>query len=652
MIGTIEKWLREGTVDLSVTRINMHGASGSGKTCTQLLLLNDPPPPTLVTDSTPIARPAVQATRISIDDKKKKWKKVTTADLLDQLASDLKEAPKETSETETDEQVDEPLHQPKDEKQKESTKATKKVFEGIVEAIPHTKAKLSTNWAYFIDSGGQPAYREILPLFSRAAALNIITIDLTKHLDEKNGFQYRIGQHNLPINTELKYSNLDIIQSTISSEAILKPIKVPYVTTKMPSHPHYLIIGTRKEIVQEADIEAMNKTLINLNLQHVIWKIPQQSIIFPVNTLLPNSKEREEASVKLCTAISNCDASMTIKMPIRLFAFEISLQKEAEEKNRSFLTINEVFAVGKHCKFNNEEDIKNALKYLHNVTIIHYYPDVLEDLVFVSPQPILDVLSRLIAITYVDQADLRLIVNSLPSPDARNNLSTSGCFKEELLKIVSTSVFKRDQFEPCHMIKLLKHLHIIAEVNNRKEGDYFFPCALPSYNELKYPPSTTNDIKPLLVVWMKDKKVTLPVPQGVFPLIVVHLLNQKDEVDFSPSDPDYYYKCHNAMSLRVYERSTLHIINRYTHIEIYFDGNKESCQKVWELVQEAIKDSSDDINVEQSHTRAFKCSKKSKKNCYCIVKDDRSTYCTKCAYHEPPNDESYWCWISDSQPGK
>ena len=55
MIGKIEKWLREGEVDLTVTRINMHGASGSGKTCTKLLLLNNPPPPVSVTDSTPIA---------------------------------------------------------------------------------------------------------------------------------------------------------------------------------------------------------------------------------------------------------------------------------------------------------------------------------------------------------------------------------------------------------------------------------------------------------------------------------------------------------------------------------------------------------------------------------------------------------------------
>ena len=214
-----------------------------------------------------------------------------------------------------------------------------------------------------------------------------------------------------------------------------------------------------------------------------------------------------------------------------------------------------------------------------------------------------------------------------------------------LLKHLHIIAEVKSSEERCY-IKLLKHLHIM----NRKEGDYFLPCALPSYDKRKYPPSTTE--KPLLVVWkQKNKNDTLPVPQGVFPLIVVHLLNQKDEVNYSPSDPDYYYKCHNAMSLKFYKKYTLHIINRYTHIELYFDGDKKCCPRVWGLVDKAIKSSSNDIHVEQIHTRAFKCPRNTKVNCYCIVENDRSTYCTKCPspYEIPPNDENYWCWFNDSR---
>uniref|UniRef100_A0A1X7SM43 Uncharacterized protein n=1 Tax=Amphimedon queenslandica TaxID=400682 RepID=A0A1X7SM43_AMPQE len=69
----------------------MHGPPGAGKTCAQDLLLNNPPT-THTTDSTPIARPAVKATRVSVDNETMKWEKVDRDGLLKRLASDLKKA--------------------------------------------------------------------------------------------------------------------------------------------------------------------------------------------------------------------------------------------------------------------------------------------------------------------------------------------------------------------------------------------------------------------------------------------------------------------------------------------------------------------------------------------------------------------------------
>uniref|UniRef100_A0A1X7UDP5 Uncharacterized protein n=1 Tax=Amphimedon queenslandica TaxID=400682 RepID=A0A1X7UDP5_AMPQE len=63
----VGKWMEEGSVDLTVTRVNMLGAPGAGKTCSQLLLLNEAPPTN--NTSTPIACPAVRATRVAVCDK-------------------------------------------------------------------------------------------------------------------------------------------------------------------------------------------------------------------------------------------------------------------------------------------------------------------------------------------------------------------------------------------------------------------------------------------------------------------------------------------------------------------------------------------------------------------------------------------------------
>ncbi|XP_019857868.1 PREDICTED: uncharacterized protein LOC109586134 isoform X2 [Amphimedon queenslandica] len=700
----IENWLKEGEVELKVTRINMHGAPGAGKTCSQRLLLNEPPPPwDKLTDSTSVACPAVQATRISIDDKNRKWEKVDIEDLLHQLAStevdevprsedDISDSSDELSEEKpaTNEPPKKPTKNKRSESESSETEPTEneptkneptkkklvqkistenistenkltntEVGERILHAFKTGKSKkLNANWVYFIDSGGQPAYRELLPLFTKAAALNIITIDLTKGLDEKSNFQYRISQNMFPIKTKLHYSNRSIIRSTISSEAMVNPIKFPYVSD-MPKHHHYLILGTRKELVTEEKLKEMNESLINssnLSLKSVIWNTPQESIIFPVNTMLPaGSKEREDASMEICTELSNCRVEMTIKLPIRLFTFEISLQLEAERKKRSFLTKTEVIKIGKSLRLDEESDIITALQYLHNVTIILYYGDVLENLIFINPKPILDVLSRLIAITYVSQAKIQSIADPPPSPGEKNSLVKLGLFKEELLAIIGKQIFNND-FQPSHMITLLKHLHIIAEVENKEEGHYFFPCSLPSCDKIEEP---STKIQPLLIAWQigNSGTKTLAIPQGLFPLTIVHLLEQRDYVDFTPVGKSYY-RYYDAMSLHVYiekKKYTIDIVNCYTHIKICFYDCKKACPQIRKLVIEAIKRSSKNLDVDDNHIFAFKCA--ADEQCYCIVKEDySSTICTHC--RSPcevleSDDDSCRCWFSDqiSSPG-
>ncbi|XP_019860871.1 PREDICTED: uncharacterized protein LOC109589195 [Amphimedon queenslandica] len=579
--GRLEKWLKEGKVELKVTRINMHGAPGAGKTCSLHLLLNEPPPAS--TDSTPIACRAVQATKISIDDKNK-WERVEIKDLLNQLASHLAEAPASSDDVSdcSDKLL---LEEPPKKKPTDI-----EVMKEISNALETGKfQKLSTNWVYFIDSGGQQAYRELLPLFTRAAALNIITIDLTKGLDEKCKFQYHIDQHMYPIDTDLKYSNRDIICSTISSEAMLNPIEIPYVSD-MPDHPHYFILGTRKELVTDEKLKEMNESLREYRANDKVMKQNERqgSIIFPVNTLLPaGSKEREEASVELCTAISNCAVEMRIELPIRLLTFEISLQREAKKKERSFLTKEEAIQIGKSLRL-DESDIDEALRYLHNVTIILYYHEVLPNIIFVDPKPILDILSHLIAITCVDRTKLHLLANPPPSPDEMNNLRNFGLFNKDIFRIIGKQIFLHSNFKTSHMIKLLRHLHIIAKVENRKEGDYFFPCALPSYDKLN---PASKVVRPLLIAWEIHNRgtTTLAIPQGLFPLTIVHLLEKKDKVDFCPVGKGFY-RCHDAMSLRIYKEYTIDIINRYTHIEIRFYDCKEFCPQIRELVTDAIKE--------------------------------------------------------------
>ena len=710
----MKKWCEEGSIELTLTRVHMVGPPGSGKTCTQCLLLNEPPPkhdprpapsfdsntssghtPTTpsdpapsspssssITKSTPIACKAVKALRVSIDDDEV-WKAVSRDELVERLASDLKHRKDELDRKVSQKKAGQNSESRTSVASEESSQVAENYdFEGaeqndsedvaqhyesggildkIVDLIPEAKAQLSDKWVHIVDSGGQPAYQELLPLFTRAASLNIVTIDLSKDLDEKVEFTYRINGKEFKCDEKMKYSNRKLFKSVISCAGVQKPLQLKYIV-KRPKHSMYFVLGTHYDkLVEkykdnaESKLAEMNEDLMSLLTPHlkefVVSKEIGKSIIFPHNTLLPaKSKEREQASKSLFKAISRrAEVSLTVRVPIRCFTFELYLESKAESKG--FLTRDEAVQEGKKL-YMSEAEVNEALVYLHNCTIILYYPEIKPQLVFVDPQKILDVLSHLLALTYVDEESAQSLAKGIEEGE-KINLKSKGRFQEALLEKF-IAVFT-DEFKPGYFINLLQHLHIIA---NYGPDMYFLPSALPSYDDSFN--ITSTEIKPLHYVWQIeneddcDSEFSVPVPRGIFSLIIVHLLNQKKhKIRLPPSDNQY----RNAFSLLVsiVRRKThpLYIINCHTHIEVHFIDHaaKKHCPKIHDLVTKAIDDSSEDISVECNHVNAFPCPKK--KGCHCIVEEDEEEgIIVNCSSHYPSvdisqSDDSYWCWFAD-----
>ena len=732
-IDTMKKWCEEGTVELTLTCVHMVGPAGSGKTCTQCLLLDKPLPkhnpapssdshtpsdhtPTApsdpapsssssnsITNSTPIACKAVKALRVSIDKKKKKkiWKAVSRDELIERLASDLKSRKDEldckvsqeikpTSKSSRPQSSSSQEVPTKNEdsggavhdsgsavKQNDSAEHYESggILKEIADLIPKAKAQLSDEWVYIIDSGGQPAYQELLPLLTRAASLNIVTIDLSKGLDEEFTFTYRINGKEFNCDEKMMYSNRRLFKSVVSSVTLKKPLILPYEVTESPQHSkpkhsmnfvvgtHYdiLIKNSGEERAKEKVLEMSKKlmspeTLMPFLTNYVFSNVHENCIIVPVDTLSTNPEERDEARTKLLSAIECDEVSLTLRVPIRIFAFELYLESKAESKG--FLTRDEAVQEGKKL-YMEEDDVDEALVYLHNCTIILYYPQIKPQLVFVDPQRILDVLSHLLALTYVDKCATQLFATNVREEE-KSNLIKKGRFQEALLEKF-TAVFT-DEFQPGYFIKLLRHLHIIADCG---PNTYFLPSALPSYNDSFN--DTSTEIKPLHYVWrMKNKdsydsEFSVPVPQGIFSLIIVHLLNQQKYIFQLPPSENQY---RNAFFLLVTVGKKTHpfyIINRHTHIEVHFDSKaKKHCPSVCDLVTKAIKDSSEDISVECNHVNAFPCPKE--KGCHCIVEEDEEEgMIVNCSSPHYPSvdisqsDDSYWCWFADkmsASPGK
>ena len=666
-IDAVGKWMDEGSVDLTVTRVNMLGAPGAGKTCSQLLLLNEDPPTN--DTSTPIACPAVRATRVAICDKTI-WNRVTRANLLDELAADLdavshqkkREEPPlpvvlslpDNTQPSTEIQPDpSPTPHKPDQAVSSETKPIKEDkeyhTEAVVQEILATEPKgirKSDHWLYVIDSGGQPAYQELLPLFTRAASLNIITLDLSKPLNERFDLMYRIDGKYFPCHS--KSTQLAFFQSAVSTGASFKPLDISCISKK-PTHSMHLVLGTHYDKVSDATLkekeEILKSSMSSLEsyLQNCVIHQSDDSIIFPVNTIAA-SEERAKYSEEICKAIwlDGSDASLKIKIPIRWFAFELSLPEQ------SIVSVKEALSIGERYGM-KEEDTKQALRYFHDVSLMLYYPEV-TNVVFIDSKPILEILSQLLALTYVNDKNARALILINPVSRIVTNNLKEGFFNEDIFVHLKSKaeVFSLPEFQLSDLIRLLLHLNIITKLEDEQKGQYFIPYALPSYNE---PVSIKEtNAKPLVIVWREEKsEEILPVPTGLFPLTIVHLLNQKEYVTkISPSTSEYY-KFRDAMSLKITfkgKEETLHLINRYTHIEVSFTGPTEHCPLVRKLITTAIDNSSDAMHLKHNHVNAFACPTKST-SCYCIVRsseDGNIVNCTVCPVSATVSSD-HWYWF-------
>uniref|UniRef100_A0A1X7T862 Death domain-containing protein n=1 Tax=Amphimedon queenslandica TaxID=400682 RepID=A0A1X7T862_AMPQE len=104
------------------------------------------------------------------------------------------------------------------------------------------------------------------------------------------------------------------------------------------------------------------------------------------------------------------------------------------------------------------------------------------------------------------------------------------------------------------------------------------------------------------------------------------------------------------MSLKITftSKHTLHLINRYTHIEVYFTGPAQHCPLVRKLLTTAIDNSSDAMHLKHNYINAFACP--NNESCYCIVNEDHHKVadCTVCG-ESPALSNDYWTWFDDAQ---
>ena len=342
---------------------------------------------------------------------------------------------------------------------------------------------LGSNWIYFLDSGGQPHFHNLLPHFVHGISVALFVHRLSSKLEEYPIVEY--FERNQAIG--------EAYRSSLTTEDTLKCL-----VRSMQSHtiddekPKLVFIGTFLDKIRQSSETLVEKNEKLLKLltpefaeQLIFCQRGLESLIFPLNAKSPSAHEGGMA--ELIRSVVESAPSRKVTIPIWWYVLEITLKKLSVHFDRMVLSKRECLEVAIQLDI-SESALIEALKLFHQQHIFHYYPEILPDVVFTSPQVLLDKLTELVREVYT----MKRSHSYFPSFDSPKSgrwriFRDQGILYLEFLKQFEKH-YVHNLFTPPDLLRIfMRHLIItpLSTEGLHKEVDftsnsiqYYMPCLL------------------------------------------------------------------------------------------------------------------------------------------------------------------------------
>ena len=622
--------MKDGFVRLNIINMLLSGVAGSGKTNLKLLLTDQPPPH--VRNSTGCIEKPVRVNIRPVSSSKYKttgrgWVEISQEKLMSLLAQIIAKQPKKSGDLSRGRRIAGALQKmavssphPLTSRERISgipetgsfdtgstttvlDEAISKAVESLVSEVEHQLKvgeqeceRVVTNqegelfdstWVYISDSGGQPQFHDISPLFIRHISVAAI---VTRLIDDFSSYPldeyYKEGQlvgtphtSHMTLGETLK-SLIRCIESHCSQE----------------KKPKLMFVGTFLDQLASLDfIEEKNKAVLDMlsasMKKQVVYNESLKHPIFAINTL---SREDDTITVaeNIRKAIEGCHP-LEIKVPVWWFYLDFNLQVLCLQLGRGVLKKRECLLLALRFDFENE-DLEAALDFFNEVCIAHYYRSILPDTVFVNAQIPLDKISEL--------TEYAILLR---------NADTKGAIDGELKRmadegIITLEFLKLDHFQkhyvegifsPEDMLLIMKELLVIAPIPLVGESNcplskavFFMPSLLKSIppTELVKHRKSSDAISPMAIRFPSGC-----IRSGVFCCLVVYSMKEsKWEVLLPSGDPVLLAK--NCVKFRFPNHPcTITLIDSFSYIEVYVDSppavSKKLCPTIHDQLLEGIR---------------------------------------------------------------
>ena len=620
--------MKSGFVESKISKIVIFGAAGSGKSSFMDMVIGKLPPE--IRRSTPMACRPVAMYHVNMTHKK--WVKLSPEERmrvlaratvgvkhqLDEVCS-VSEDGSNTEEVQTEVQVNtNPVSSMVHTSEKISTtefshqqlqdapsttdptpttqadhvsqpagEATLHSIDNLVGMIDKCSESASFHKLQIIDSGGQPQFHEILPKFLRRMTLYVFVFKLSEELETKPVVEY-YNESGECIGTPY--------QSSQTHEQLMKHClrTMHSYRSKTKSDggcSKVMVIGTHldQEFKSKESQEEKNKKLGKLLLptfkDEVIYY--QGKFIFPVNAKIPGAHEEDLVKDIHRLILTEC-SPQSIDVPLQYYGLELLLEEVSVTLGRGVLSVEECLEVARKLHF-DEHTLGAALQFLdENMSVVFYFPEILEGVVFTDPQVLLDKVTELVETVY-----------SLRNKDSLSHLIDASfqIFRDHSrfsLGFLSNDRFQKHYvpglFTPKELVKLFSKLLIIAEFSG---SEYFMPALLPVLEDKKVTEYRVSGDSPVAALALD---FPLGAPQlGTYCTLSCFLVTHDNqfpcpwEIELLPDSntPVCLYRNCIQFSVPGFPGSVT-LIDTFNHIEVHVSTASKVCRKLCTYVRQAI----------------------------------------------------------------
>lgn len=599
-----------GTVDMGLDKMVIFGVAGSGKTCSLRALLGLDPPPE---ESTGLMERPISVMVISEDDGKQ-WKPMSPEEVYKRIAEIIQTQAAELSVDSPNKGISSQQQQSSSPEQQPAPstplepKSMVDEFEyldtSIKEAISDmedtflslagtsatsSKPILQQNWLYVIDSGGQPEFHEVLPIFLRGASDFIFVFKLNETLDFHPENTFRLPKPNKPIhigrshltNGEMYKQCMCTMSSfTSRNEDKSKDKK------KKSSPPQILILGTHHDKVSQKlmleNLTSVNKLVKDTLLPHFRMQMIQKSeenYVFPIIANQPENENTKKCLRECKELLDNKHGKRREDVPLRWHTLEYVLRRVADKLGRKVLSLKECKWIAYRSLKIEGDSCKEALIFFSDLNLLCYWPDILPNVVFIEPQVVIDKVSELCIKSYQ--------VRSQPTGGEWCDFREYGQVTEGLLETFEGHyVHEPPLFTPKDLVTLFKDLLVFAELSS---NEWFMPSLLKvekkeSLKKYRYP-------KTALAIHFPGKRP----PVGMFCCMIAFFLHSNEQ---QPKQLEVFKSLQGkpeCLARNVFKLLghvddipvPLTVIDYFTHFEVHVPNDADVTQ-IWELIIRSV----------------------------------------------------------------